>query len=532
LLALDRQRLQFVFVLGRNIGDLNQIALSLLKGVPDRRVSLFDREETTALVKLSEQNDTLHWEAEGIQTVWELTNGHPYLTQAICWEVWERIYDRSSSSPAFVKSDDVIAVVDKTLEKSRNTLEWLWGGLGPAEKVVSAALAQADSPLVTDADLETILSESGVRVLIRELREAPQLLQDWDLLEPAQGGYRFRVELLRRWIIRYHPLNLVQKELDTINPAAESLYQAAYSLYQGANLQQATPLLQQSLALNPNHRRAAELLSEIYLAEGNLDKAETLLNGLLDLYPATARPRLVQIYLRNSEETEDEDKKLVYYEKALTISPQHPVALSGKQYIWTMRGEKAIKEIRWEDALHAFKQAELIEKIEWVRQKIAEEAISSGLLVFEQFEHNKDYKKAFQQATALIEKYPESRTRLPTLDILEAKSLLTPKYHQALGALQQGDRDQSIRLLLEIMELEPTYRDVTRYLHLAITGEDINILAEENKHLNEFVKYWLPLPVVRIQLLRTIVAPQIRLINIFRQRAEELKKINKTDDIT
>jgi hypothetical protein len=87
LLMLDRQRLQFVFVLGRNIGDLNQIALSLLKGMPDRRVSLFDKAETEVLIRLSERNGSLYWSKESIEAIWNLTNGHPYLTQALCWEV-------------------------------------------------------------------------------------------------------------------------------------------------------------------------------------------------------------------------------------------------------------------------------------------------------------------------------------------------------------------------------------------------------------------------------------------------------------
>jgi hypothetical protein len=97
------------------------------------------------------------------------------------------------------------------LEASRNTLEWLWGGLGPAERVVIAALAQAGDRAVDENELEQILRNSGVRILIRELQNAPKILQDWDLIEPAEGGYRFRVELLRHWIVEYRPMNRVQE---------------------------------------------------------------------------------------------------------------------------------------------------------------------------------------------------------------------------------------------------------------------------------------------------------------------------------
>jgi len=57
---------------------------------------------------------------------------------------------------------------------------------------------------------------STIYVVIRELQNAPQLLQDWDLIEPADGGYRFRVELLRYWLAEHKPLSRVQEEREAI----------------------------------------------------------------------------------------------------------------------------------------------------------------------------------------------------------------------------------------------------------------------------------------------------------------------------
>ena len=93
LLAADPERLQFVFVIGRNVDDLDTIALSLFKGTPYRRVSLLDRDNTADLVHLSERNGTLTWPDEAVEQVWQLTNGHPFLTQQLCSHVWERAYE-------------------------------------------------------------------------------------------------------------------------------------------------------------------------------------------------------------------------------------------------------------------------------------------------------------------------------------------------------------------------------------------------------------------------------------------------------
>jgi hypothetical protein len=97
------------------------------------------------------------------------------------------------------------------LESSHHVLEWLWDGLPPVERVVASVIAEAGAQVKTESALEKRLHESG----IRELQNALHLLQEWDLLEPADnGGYRFRVELLRRWITKNKPLRL--NEADTI----------------------------------------------------------------------------------------------------------------------------------------------------------------------------------------------------------------------------------------------------------------------------------------------------------------------------
>lgn len=65
--------------------------------------------------------------------------------------------------------------------------------------------AEAGPDPISQAGSEHLLQESGVRVVIRELQNTPRLLQDWDLIEPADGAIRFRVELLRRWLEEHKP---------------------------------------------------------------------------------------------------------------------------------------------------------------------------------------------------------------------------------------------------------------------------------------------------------------------------------------
>jgi len=390
LLALNPLRLQFVFVLGRNISDLANIAFSVFRGVPDKRVSLMSEMDTAKLIRLSEVNNSLNWTNDAIERVWQLTSGHPYLTQKLCSQVWEAAYDAEElDAPPQVVSEMVDAASPQTLESVRNVLEWLWNGLPPAEKVVIAALAQAGPRAITETDLNRILQEAGVRILIRELEKAPQTLEDWDILEPTDGGFRFRVELLRRWIETNYPLKRVQVYLDYTQPAAESLYQAAEVFYQQGDLKKASTLLSQAVELNPNHVRASISLAEIFIATGQLKDSQELLEKLHGVAPIQSKPRLIQTYLKLAQNSSSIAEQLEFVNKVLTLEPQHPTAIQEHQTI-----------------LAKFRQRQLDETVKVIHDLSA----------------NKDFEQAYQKANSASSNFPEHDWN-PVLALLQKREL-------------------------------------------------------------------------------------------------------------
>lgn len=168
--------------------------------------------------------------------------------------------------------------------------------MAAAERIVASVLAQAGPRSIDQIELESLLVESGVRIVISELRDAPYILTEWDLIEPAEEGHRFRVELLRRWIAEKKPVSRVQQELDRIEPLADNLYLAGNAFYQNGQLEDAINDLRRSLAINPNHLQSGLLLAQIYLEQRDLDEAVSLLDTIYEYNPGAARPRLVQAY--------------------------------------------------------------------------------------------------------------------------------------------------------------------------------------------------------------------------------------------
>jgi hypothetical protein len=316
---------------------------------------------------------------------------------------------------------------------------------------------------MTQAELERRLQESGVRILIGELRDAPRVLQEWDLIEPDGQGYRFRVELLRRWIAERKPLARVQQEIDHIQPVAENLFQGAYGFYQDGQLEQALPLLRQVVGLNPNHQRGTLLLAEILLAQGQVDEASKLLENLYLYSPAAARPRLVQALLLQAQaQPQTDDARLAIYNHILEFEPEQPEARDGIRRIRERQGDTALAEGNFEQALAAYGES-----------GNADKAVEAGSRRIEQLVRNEQYKPALDLALSLHEQFPEQRQHLPDLVLLERKSHLAELYSRALIALSEQPSEDAKKLLIEVIILDAGYREATRYLHLAVTGEDI-----------------------------------------------------------
>jgi tetratricopeptide (TPR) repeat protein len=474
LMDMDRARLKFIFVIGRNVSDLSTIALSLFKGTPHKRVSLLNREDINVLVRLSQSNGSLHWSDEAVERVWQLTNGHPFLTQMLCSQVWELLYEDDPDESPMVMADDVDTAVPTALDLSVNSLEWLWNGLGPAERVVAAALAEAGSSPITQGALEHLLQESGVRVVIRELQNAPQLLQEWDILEPADSvsnGYRFRVELLRRWLEEHKQLSQVQYELDRIQPVAESLFQAAFGYYRDGQLEQAIPLLRQATTLNPSHTQATLLLSEILLAQGLPDEALQLLEQLYALQPALARPRLVQA-LFHKLKLVPELEQLQIYAQILRVEPQNTEALSGQRGLGQKLGDLALQEGDLAAALEIYRQADLADQAVEVGQRIRHHKIEDAVAQIRTLEERRKYQEAFDVARSFADRFPDHSWQ-SELERLEKKAPLESWYQKGHRARRAGDRERAQAWYAKVVAIDPDYKNAVNYLNWALTGVDV-----------------------------------------------------------
>ncbi len=375
-LMTSEPRLAFVFVIGRKTGELSIEAKSTFKTAQTQRISVLNEADARHLIETAERDGTLHFESGVVDRIVALTACHPFFVQLLCQLLFERAYATQSASKPSVSLADVEAIVPKALEAGENIFEWIWDGLPPAERVVFSAIAQGtdERSVVSEDRLLGILQNSGVRILVRELELAPRTLIDWEMLRGVDGGYRFFVELLRRWVLTRKPLAQVKDELDRINPLADVLFQAAGAFYHAGRLDDAHGQLKQALRANANHLKARLMLGEIYGRQGKLDDSVRELAEAYRIDPDGARYAFESALFARAEQHQRDDavdKAIADHEQVLTLSPQHRAARERldelqafvrdrRRGMLSEQARVAESESRWQDALNVYTELQTL----------------------------------------------------------------------------------------------------------------------------------------------------------------------------
>ena len=464
-LMTDVMKVHFGYVIGRRPEELSPDKLGAFKSVPAAHVSLLDRETTESVVRQSERNGSLEWSNKAVEKVWEWTQGHPFLTQLLCSVVWNNAHD-SDLLRAPIEAKDVEAAVGQALESGAMSFAWIWKGLPPAEHLVMSAMAEAGDVIITQENLDEILNRSGARLIMRELKLAPDALVKLGLLRPVDGDYRFAVPLIRRWIATNQPLRRVKEELDRINPIADKLFDTGLSFYHGGRLSDAENKLRESLQINPNHLKSRLLLGTISLVRGKASEAVTLLEEAYKYDQESVQAELIRALLAKADDQSD-DEKLTTYERILQIDPKQQIAIERQKAIWLGRGQAALKRNDLEAALDHFRKAGSNEYASQVLELKRERDRENKMASAARYEANERWEDAISLYESLLQEYPNDPQWKYRLESAKSQIELAKLYKAAIEYLQKGDNKTAQRLLGDVIYRQPNYKEAALYLYSA-----------------------------------------------------------------
>ena len=417
----------FAFAVGRRTDDLALDFTASFKASLVREVWVLDRESAEAMVRQAEapdQNGTLRFTNQAVARILSLTSGHPYLTQLLCQQIWERAYAGHPTTPPQIDVPEVEAAVPDALETGDQALVWLWDGLSLAEKVYAAALAEVigeGETIAEDRGMQ-LLTDYAARLRTREVElVAPRDLVRRRILDmTGEQEHRFAIELFRRWMCQHKPLRDVKDELDRVDPLAEELFDIGYEFLRRNHWKTATRYFRDALAANPHHFRARLRLGETLLQLAQIDEAVTELEWAYKQDREETRPlltRALAAQARAREEAGDEDRALAICERALQVSPNDYTAQKIRSAILARRlGVKAQsyeQAEQWAEAIRVYEQL--------VTQAPDEESRTVWEAALERCREEKLMVRLFDEGTRALEKKTWQRAQKAFAEVVHGR---------------------------------------------------------------------------------------------------------------
>jgi hypothetical protein len=195
-----------VLLAGSHTLDEFQQWASYLINVRLVHLSYLSHEESRQLVEQPIADFALHYEPAASQRVWELTRGHPFLVQLLCGEIIALKNRQSLAQRWLARPEDVEAAVEKTFDHGALYFADIYHNqVDEAGVRLLVWLARQGEGVVG--------SRAGFMNELDRLGDFDQTLAQLirrELVEEVAGGYRFQVELIRRWFARRAASHLIE----------------------------------------------------------------------------------------------------------------------------------------------------------------------------------------------------------------------------------------------------------------------------------------------------------------------------------
>lgn len=360
-LLIDEQRhLTFVFVVGRRLDELPSRIKATFKSAQCKRISVLDHESAIQLIT-EPAAGRARFSDEAVAQLLELTSGHPYFLQLLCYELFERATRAGHDRIEVEQIDD--SVLSAAMELGMGGLSWFWDEFPPAERFILSAIAYItqDGGTASLSQVGQTLREHGVRLQGMELSTAPTILTEWEIIESAgRDAFRFRVPFLNRWILRKHSLDEAKRELEQVSARAVLLYESARRQHRSGELETAIIEYRRALAANPNHARAQLGLGQVLYESGRIEAATDTFERAYRLDPESARDGLISAQRDLGAQLENEgrfDRARPHYQRVLDINPEDAVARVRMRDSWRATAGAHLAAGRWDKAMEAYREA-------------------------------------------------------------------------------------------------------------------------------------------------------------------------------
>jgi hypothetical protein len=172
---------------------------SYMIGMQPLKIGYLEREYALGLIEKPVPDFELRYEPEASQRVLDLTRGHPFLVQLLCSEIVALKNEHPVDSRRIACLQDVEKALIYAIESGSMFFGDIeYNQVNQVGRDMLRFLAHQGEGAVLDYETLIMQCDNDEPAAV----DAFALLQRRDVIEPAEGGYRFQVEMIRRWFAR------------------------------------------------------------------------------------------------------------------------------------------------------------------------------------------------------------------------------------------------------------------------------------------------------------------------------------------
>jgi len=207
-LMQHERKVDFVFAGTHKLEELAAEYWSILFNIAAyKKITFLSADEVERLVKLPVAPCGLEYDPLAVKMIYQVAAGHPYFTQVLCHEL---VAYHNETQRNYLTTTEVDAALGRILERGEAHFKYIWAESSISQRLVLLALAELleAGEAATMEDVSLVLHKHGCALDARELSEALDNLEARDILMrsgPRSSLYRFRVDLIRRWIYATRP---------------------------------------------------------------------------------------------------------------------------------------------------------------------------------------------------------------------------------------------------------------------------------------------------------------------------------------
>lgn len=208
-LMQHEEPLDFVFAGTHKLEELGAEYWSILFNIASyKKITFLSHDDAQRLIT-EPVSPNLEFDPLAIERIIGVTGGHPYFTQVVCHEL---VSYHNETQRGYLTANDVEDVLDRIVERGEAHFKFIWAESSANERLVLLALADLLETAETASADDVQASFDKRACCLSESAALPQVLdrlEMGDILTRSgtrSNLYRFKIDLIRRWIYATRPV--------------------------------------------------------------------------------------------------------------------------------------------------------------------------------------------------------------------------------------------------------------------------------------------------------------------------------------